>query len=91
LGGEGQPTSIVLAPSPRGAQAIVARASHDWVTLDALEVSSDGSAGPAWPVVDLDASAPFDVALALAGGSLFYDDTGGSAGRRRVRSVTIAW
>ncbi|HXN30852.1 MAG TPA: hypothetical protein VN894_03280, partial [Polyangiaceae bacterium] len=91
LGGEGRPTAFVLAPSQRGAQAIIARSGHDWVTLDALEVSSDGSAEPAWPVVDLDAPAPFDVALALAGGALFYDDTGGAGGHRRVRRVTISW
>jgi hypothetical protein len=91
LGGAGRPTAIVLAPSPGGAQAIVARSGRDSVTLDALEVSADGSGGPAWPVVDLEAPAPFDVALALARGTLLYDDAGGAGGHRRVRRVTIAW
>ena len=91
LGGDGRPTAIVVAPTARGAQAIVARSGRDWVTLDALELTGDGPGAPAWPVVDLDAPAPFDVALALAGGALFYDDTGGAGGHRRVRRVTISW
>lgn len=91
LGGDGRPTAIVVAPSSGGAQAIVARSGRDSVTLDALEISADGSGGPAWPVVDLDAPAPFDVAMALAAGALFYDDAGGAGGHRRVRRVTIAW
>jgi hypothetical protein len=91
LGGAGRPTAIVLGASPSRAQAVIARSSRDGVTLDALELSVDGSAGPPWPVVDLDAPAPFDVALALADDALFYDDTGAAAGGHRVRRVAISW
>ena len=42
-------------------------------------------------VVDLDAPAPFDVALTLAGGALFYDDIGSTGTDHRVRRMAIAW
>jgi hypothetical protein len=82
------------APSLGFVQAIVSRSAHDVVTLEAMRFDKAPSAGlvrETYPLIDLDAPAPFDVALALAGGALFYDDTGAVAGAHRVRRMTIAW
>ncbi len=91
LAADGRPTAIVAASSPGGARAIVARSGLDSVTLDGMEMSADGTEGQAWPVLDLDAPSPFDVALSLVDDTLVYDDAGGAGGHRRVRRATISW
>jgi hypothetical protein len=72
--------------------AVFSRTLHDEVTLDAVVLSSDDSR-PAlrWPLLDIDAPGAFDVALALRGGDLFYDDTGRAPGDHRVRRASIVW
>ena len=55
----------------------------------------------AWPLVDLDAPGSFDVALALAGDALVFDDVGVTApggtavasgtGAHRVRRAAVEW
>jgi hypothetical protein len=93
LADAGRPTAIALAGAGGFVQAIVARSANDVVTLDALRWDRGPSVGAVretYPLVDLDAPAPFDVALALAGGALFYDDTA-VAGGHRLRRMTIAW
>jgi hypothetical protein len=95
LGGEGRPTAIALGSSDDGVRAVVARTLGDAVTLDGVVVPADDSRPPrAWPLLDIDAPAAFDVALALVGGAtggLFYDDTATAPGSHRVRRATIAW
>ena len=94
LGGVGRPTAIALAPSRGFAQAVVARATGEVVTLDALRFGSGSVAGAtrdAFPLIDLNAPAPFEVALSLAGGSLYYNDKGALTGDRRVRRMAISW
>jgi hypothetical protein len=88
LADEGRPTSIALAasgPSFGNAQMVVARSAHDGVTLDAVTGGGTSS------VVDLEAAAPFEVAVALAGGAIFYVDAGSTPAERRVRRLAIAW
>ena len=87
----GRPTAVALEVSPDGTRAVVARAAHEVVTLDAALVAAAGATARAWPLVDLDAPGAFDAALALAGGTLVYDDAGATPGERRVRKMTIGW
>jgi hypothetical protein len=87
----GRPTALALEASPEGTRAVVARAAHEVVTLDAALVTAAGPTARAWPLVDLDAPGAFDAALALAGGALVYDDAGAVPGERRVRKMVIAW
>ena len=94
LDGVGRPTAIALAPARGYARAVVARSTGDVVTLDALRWgsgSAPATAPESFPLIDLNAPAPFEVALALAGDSLFYDDKGTLSGDRRVRRMTISW
>ncbi|MGO9835792.1 MAG: hypothetical protein ACLP1X_16440 [Polyangiaceae bacterium] len=88
----GRPTSLALSESGDGAHVVMARASGDTVSLDALSLASDGTPSTrAWPLLDLDAPAPFDVALAFAGDALFFDDVGVGRGIHRIRRVAISW
>jgi hypothetical protein len=89
---QGRPTSLVLAETGDGARAVIARASGDTVSLDALSLASDGTPTTRpWPLLDLDAPAPFDVALAFSGEALFFDDVGVGRGIYRIRRATISW
>lgn len=88
----GRPTSLVLSEAGDGAHVVMARASGDTVSLDALSLGADGAPSTrAWPLLDLDAPAPFDVALAFAGDALFFDDVGVGRGTHRIRRVAISW
>lgn len=93
LAAAGRPTSIALgAPSRGGVHAVIARSAGDEVTLDGLAIGADGTpATKPWPLLDLDASGSFDVALALAGGALVYDDMGSSPADHRVRRAAVEW
>jgi hypothetical protein len=88
LADEGRPTSIAFAPTkPYGGfpPILVARSAHDGVTLDA--VTAEGATS----VLDLEAAAPFEVSLVLAGDSAYYVDAGASPAERRVRCLGLAW
>jgi hypothetical protein len=90
--GEGRPTSIVLAPSRDGARAVVVRSGRAAVSLDAMAIAADGGVvGNPWPLLDIEAPASFDVAVALAGDTLVFDDVGGAPGDHHVRRATFAW
>jgi hypothetical protein len=94
LAGPGRPTAIVLGAYAAGVQGVIARSGSDGVLLDAFAFSTSTTGaqqGPPWTVVDLEAQPSFDTALALAGGALFYNDTGAVAGDHRVRRAAIAW
>jgi hypothetical protein len=88
---QGRPTAVVLARDHQGLEAVIGRSADTGVTLDAFSFSGDGRQGSPWPIADLDAPPSFDVVLALAGGTLFYDDIGATASDHRVRRVAISW
>ena len=87
----GRPTALSLVASGPDVHAVIAESAHGAVTLDAATLSPGGASPSATPVVDLDAPAPFDVALTLAGEALFYDDIGSTGTDHRVRRMAIAW
>jgi hypothetical protein len=95
LPGDGRPTAVTLAAEdgPRGAvRALVAGAAGDAVTLLAARIGVDGAVlGAPTALLDLEAVGSFDVALALAGGALFFDDSGAAPTERRVRRAAIDW
>jgi hypothetical protein len=91
MAGPGRPTTVALASSPEGVQAVIARSTDAGITLDALGFSRGGQQATSWPIAELDAPAAFDVVLALAGSALFYDDVGTTATDHRVRRLGISW
>jgi hypothetical protein len=93
LAAPGQPTAIALEASSGDGytRAIVARSAHDSVTLDATRLAWTGAPPPTAPAADLEAAPPFDVALALVGGAVLYNDTGAAAADHRVRRMAISW
>jgi hypothetical protein len=92
LSAEGRPTSIALAPSREGVRAIVVRSGTASLTLDALLLGADGMpATKPWPLLDVEAPASFDVAVALAGDTLVFDDVGNAPGDHHVRRAAVTW
>lgn len=92
LADSGNPAALAIEPDGDGARVFVARSNRDDVSLDALALRSDGStASSAWRLLDLDAPATFDVALAAAGDAVFFDDVGASAADHRVRRAAVTW
>jgi hypothetical protein len=91
MAGHGRTTALALAPAGDGVRAIVARNDRDDVTLDAVAIAADGTPGRPWALLDLDAPGSFDVALALTGGALFFDDIGPSAADHRIRRAAFSW
>jgi hypothetical protein len=87
-----RPTAMAVAREGDGFRAVVARANHEGLTLDALRLGPD--ARPLQPpsrLLDLDAAPTFDVALALAGDAVLFDDVGSAPGARRIRRATVSW
>jgi hypothetical protein len=114
LAAEGKPSTLALELAPagrapgvggreRGVRAVIARTWREEVTLDAtwLAFRQEEPGGPAWPLVDLDAPGSFDVALALAGDAIVFDDVGiatppgtaapSATGAHRVRRAAVEW
>jgi len=92
LAGGGRPTAIDVAKLDEGVEVILVRSALAGVTLDAMRLGDDGAIlTKAWPLVDLDAPASFDVALAVSGDGLVFDDVGVAPGERRVRRASIRW
>jgi hypothetical protein len=95
LHSEGRPISIVLSEGGTGARAVVARASGSAITLDGMMLVPEGAASSRpWPLADLDAPPPFDVALGFAGDALYFDDVGEGGVHRtehRVRRLSLSW
>jgi len=89
---EGQATTVALAPSSEGVRAVIARSSHAGVSLDALRLGSEGTPlVTPWSLIDLDAPPSFEVALAISGDQLIFDDVGARPGENRVRRALIQW
>ncbi len=92
LSGEGRPTALALAPSREGVRAVVVRSGAAALTLDAAVLGPDGlPATKAWPLLDIEAPASFDVAVALAGDVLVFDDVGTAPGDHHVRRAAVSW
>jgi hypothetical protein len=88
-----RPTALVLEPAPGGgARAVIARSRAGIVGLDAVALGRTGDpAGPAWPLLDLEAPGTFEVALAFAGDAVLFEDVGEARGARRVRRAAVVW
>jgi hypothetical protein len=91
LAGRGRATALVLEGTPDGVRVVLARNEGNDLTFDALTLAADGTAGHPWPLLDLDAPGSFEVALALVGDSLFFDDIGHSPADHRVRRAMLSW
>jgi hypothetical protein len=94
VAGDGFPTAITLegADAAGRLHAILARAAPDMIVLDGLDLQRD-SREPATPfaLVTLDGPPSLDVALALTGDALFFNDESADADSRRIRRATVRW
>jgi hypothetical protein len=94
-----RPSAFLLVAAGDGARAVVAHTVADTLTLDALRIGADGQvATPPYKLLDLDAPPPFDTAVGLARGTLFFVDVAKSGGApdrdrslRRIRRATVDW
>jgi hypothetical protein len=91
MAGRGRATALVLEGSGEGARVVLARNEGDDLTFDAVTIAGDGTPGHPWSLFDLDAPGTFEVALALVGDTLFFDDIGASAADHRVRRASLSW
>jgi hypothetical protein len=92
LADPGSASALAAAPDGGGARIVIVRTNKDDVSLDVVYVRADGTpARTAWPLDDLDAPGTFDVALALAGDALYFDDVGTSPADHRVRRAVLTW
>ncbi len=89
--GEGFPTSIALTNDDGVLRAAAARAQEDAVVLDLLQWPGRGPVR-AYPLVKLDGPPSMDVALAISGGTIFFDDEAlpSQGGDWRVRKLAIS-
>ncbi|HXX68039.1 MAG TPA: hypothetical protein VEK07_12685, partial [Polyangiaceae bacterium] len=99
----GPPRALPLPPHDRATEvalerelddlrAVVVDASLDGLSMAALRLADDGSSKTeASGLLDLDAPATFQVALALAGSSMVFSDIGASPADRRVRHAWVQW
>ena len=92
LSAPGRATSIALASSREGVRAVVVRSGQEALSLEAISIGADGlPATKPWPLLDLEAPASFEVAVAFAGDALVFDDVGAAPGEHIVRRADIAW
>jgi hypothetical protein len=87
----GRPTAIALGGTADGLRVAVIRSDRDDVTIDAATIAADGTPGRTWPLLDLDAPPSFDVALALSGDAILFDDVGATPTDHRVRRAAVSW
>lgn len=89
--GEGFPTSVALTNDDGVLRAVAARAQEDAVVLDLLQWPGRGPVR-AYPLVKLDGPPSMDVALAISGATIFFDDEALSSqgGAWRVRKLVIS-
>ena len=89
-GGDGFPTGVALDGTPTSLHVVLARSARDAVELDGLEITR-APATRAFPLVGLDGPPSLDVAVALLGDAVFFNDEGQDAGDRRARRATVQW
>jgi hypothetical protein len=90
LAGDGFPTAVALEGSPSALHAILARAASDMIVVDGIDIQP-GQAVTPYPLVTLDGPPSLDVALAVTGDALFFNDESAEADARRVRRATVRW
>ncbi len=92
LAAEGRATSIALTATRDAVRAVVVRSAQGGISLDAVVLGPDGALpAKSWPLLDLEAPASFDVAVALAGDAVVFDDVGTAPGDHHVRRAIVAW
>jgi len=68
------------------------RSGQEALGFEAVVIGSDGApATRPWPLLDLEAPASFEVALAFAGDAIVFDDVGSAPGEHLVRRADVAW
>jgi hypothetical protein len=88
--GPGFPTALAIASEGNTLRAVTARAQEDAVVLDVLSWAP-GENVQAFALTRLEGPPSMDVALALDGDTIFFDDEGNSApGDRRLRRLVFA-
>ena len=90
LAGDGFPTSVALEGSADALHALLARAAADMIVVDGIDLQR-GQPVTAFPLVTLDGPPSLDVALAVTGDALFFNDESAEADARRVRRATVRW
>jgi hypothetical protein len=100
-GGDGFATGITIGPTEAGGlRGVLSRSVKDDLAIDVLEIGGAAGSTRAAPLLAPDAPSSFDVVLALAGRTLYFDDDGTGAARgrrspagadRRVRRAQISW
>lgn len=88
LAGEGAAAAVAFVSKP-SLRAVVARSSADSISLDAVDLS--GTASRPTALLTLDGPPSLDVALALDGDLLFFNDDGSQPQDRRARRARITW
>jgi hypothetical protein len=81
LAGDGQATAILLD----GARALVVRSGKEELALDAIDLGG----GKPHLLYVLDGPPSLDVAMAVTGEALFFNDEGTTAAERRVRRAVL--
>ncbi len=100
-GGDGFATGITLGPTEAGGlRGVLSRSMRDDLAIDVLEIGGAAGSTRAAPLFAPDAPSSFDMVLALAGRTLYFNDDGTGAARgrrngagadRRVRRAQISW
>jgi hypothetical protein len=88
--GEGFPTSITLDRAPAGLRIALARATRDDIFLDAMVLAPGAGALP-YPLFGLEGPPSMDVALAIVGDGLYFNDQVAGSTDGRIRRATIDW
>jgi hypothetical protein len=90
VAGDGFPTAITLDDDGGALHAVLARAAGDGIVLDAMDLGH-GAASPPVPLLTIDGPPSLDVALALVGPDLFWNDEGPEPEAKRARRAAIRW
>jgi hypothetical protein len=88
--GDGFPTSVAIEHAPPDLRVVLARAAHDDLLLDVLEIGKGGQP-VAYPLFELDGPPSLDVSLSILDGAVFFNDDGVEVGDGRARRLSIGW
>jgi hypothetical protein len=88
--GDGFPTSIAIDRTALGLHVVLARSTRDDVFLDALDLAPGANPHP-YPLFGLEGPPSMDVALAVVGDGVYFNDQSEGATEGRVRHATLEW